>query len=105
MIEVLHFIGAKNGFIAGHFQRRFLLLGLQGGAIGGGSALALFALAELASRWLPGTAAAQQFAALFGTFSIGIAGYVAVVAQIVLIALVAAFTSRATVNRTLETIQ
>ena len=39
-IEVLHFVGAKNGFIAGHFQRHFLLLGLQGGAIGGGVAIA-----------------------------------------------------------------
>ena len=78
---------------------------MQGGAIGGGSALALFALVEFASRWLLGTAAAQQFMALFGTFSIGVVGYVAVVAQVVLIALVAAFTSRATVNRTLEAIQ
>ena len=32
VIEVLHFVGAKNGFIAGNFQRHFLLLGLQGGA-------------------------------------------------------------------------
>ena len=40
VIEVLHFVGAKNGFIAGHFQRHFLLLGLQGGAIGGGIAIA-----------------------------------------------------------------
>lgn len=105
VIEVLHFIGAKNGFIAGHFQRRFLRLGLQGGAIGGGSALLLFALVEFATRWLLGTAAAQQFMALFGTFSIGVVGYVGVVAQVILIALVAAFTSRATVNRTLATIQ
>jgi cell division transport system permease protein len=104
VIEVLHFIGAKNGFIAGHFQRRFLRLGLQGGAIGGGCGLALFALAEFASRWLLSTAAQQQFMALFGTFSIGIFGYVAVVAQVVLIAVVAAYTSRTTVNRTLETI-
>ena len=105
VVEVLHFIGAKNGFIAGHFQRRFLILGLQGGAIGGGSALALFALAELGNRWFPGTAAANQFTALFGQFSVGFAGYAAVAAQILLIAVVAAFTSRATVNRTLETIQ
>src|SRR5664279_1606670 len=27
VIEVLHFVGAKNGFIAGRFQRHFLLLG------------------------------------------------------------------------------
>jgi cell division transport system permease protein len=105
VIEVLHYIGAKNGFIAGHFQRRFLRLGFQGGVIGGGCALALFALAEFASRWLLGTAAAQQFIALFGTFSIGIAGYAVIVGQVILIALVAAFTSRATVNRTLETIR
>jgi cell division transport system permease protein len=104
VVEVLHFIGAKNGFIAGHFQRRFLILGLQGGAIGGGSALALFALAELGNRWFPGTAA-NQFTALFGQFSVGFAGYAAVAAQILLIAVVAAFTSRATVNRTLETIR
>jgi cell division transport system permease protein len=38
VVEVLHLIGAKNTFIAQHFQRRFLGLGLQGGAIGGGSA-------------------------------------------------------------------
>jgi cell division transport system permease protein len=105
VIEVLHFIGAKNSFIAGHFQRRFLRLGLQGGAIGGGSALLLFALAELASRWLLGAAATQQFMALFGTFSIGLTGYIAVVVQVILIALVAAYTSRTTVNRTLETVQ
>ena len=54
VIEVLHFIGAKNGFIAGHFQRRFLLLGLKGGAIGGGCALALFALIELGEPLVPG---------------------------------------------------
>jgi len=105
VIEVLHFIGAKSGFIAGHFQRRFLRLGLQGGLIGGGCALLVFAIAEFATRWLLGAAATQQFTALFGTFSIGWVGYAAVLAQVILIALVAAFTSRATVNRTLETIQ
>ena len=47
VIEVLHFVGAKNGFIAGNFQRHFLILGLEGGAIGGGAAIALFALAVL----------------------------------------------------------
>jgi cell division transport system permease protein len=105
VIEVLHFIGARNDFIAKHFQRRFLMLGLKGGLIGGGSALVLFALAELAGRWLPGTAVADQFTALFGTFSVGIAGYLAVVVQIVLIAIVTAVASRVTVSQTLEAIQ
>jgi cell division transport system permease protein len=105
VIEVLHFVGAKNGFIAGLFQRHFLLLGLQGGAIGGGIAIVLFLLASVIGSWLSGTAIGDQTTALFGSFSIGIAGYAAVIAQIVLIALVTAATSRQTVNRTLATIE
>lgn len=104
VIEVLHFIGARNRYIAGHFQRHFLVLGLQGGLIGGGTAIVMFAVAELLGRWFGGTAAGDQMSALFGTFSIGTAGYGAVVAVILLIALVTAFTSRNTVNRTLEAI-
>jgi cell division transport system permease protein len=105
VIEVLHFIGAKNNFIAGHFQRHFLLLGLNGGALGGGLALLLFALVDFANDWLLSGAVGTQMAALFGTFSIGPAGYAAVLGQIVLTALVTAATSRHTVNRTLETVQ
>jgi cell division transport system permease protein len=104
VIEVLHFVGAKNGFIAGHFQRHFLLLGLQGGAIGGGTAIVLFALASLVSRWFAGSAVAEQTAALFGSFAIGFWGYAAMLGQILVIAAVTAYTSRRTVNRTLESI-
>jgi len=105
VVEVLHLIGAKNTFIAQHFQRRFLGLGLQGGVIGGGCALALFGLMELASRQFLGTAAGDQFAALFGSFSIGFVGYAAVILQVALIAAVTAVASRRTVNRTLETFE
>jgi cell division transport system permease protein len=101
---VLHFVGAKNGYIASNFQRHFLLLGFEGGGIGGGAAIALFALAALLNRWLSGTSAGEESFALFGSFSLGLAGYVAVLFQIVLIAGVTAWTSRQTVNRTLETI-
>jgi cell division transport system permease protein len=105
VIEVLHFVGAKNGFIAGHFQRHFLALGLQGGVIGGGSAVVLFLLAGAVSRWFSGSAGAEQTAALFGSFAIGLAGYAAVLCQVVLIAVVTALTSRHTVNSTLEMIE
>ena len=104
VIEVLHFVGAKNGYIAGHFQRHFLFLGLQGGALGGGLAIVMFAVAGLVSRWFAGSAATEQTSALFGSFSIGVGGYIAVLVQVVLIAVVTAFTSRHTVNRTLEAI-
>jgi len=104
VIEVLHFVGAKNGFIAGHFQRHFLMLGLQGGAIGGGAAMLLFLLASGISRWFAGSAGGDQASAMFGSFSIGMSGYIAVLGQVVLIAVVTALTSRQTVNRTLEMI-
>jgi cell division transport system permease protein len=101
VIEVLHFVGAKNGFIARHFQHHFLVLGLQGGAIGGGAAIVMFLAATMIGHWLVG---GDQGAALFGSFSIGLAGYAAVIGQVVLIAIVTAWTSRHTVNSTLETI-
>jgi cell division transport system permease protein len=104
VIEVLHFVGAKNGFIAGNFQRHFLILGLQGGAIGGGGAILLFAVASLVSGWFSGTPGGDQTQALFGSFSIGLAGYIGVLAQVALTAVVTAVTSRHTVNRTLEMI-
>src|SRR5262249_27238066 len=60
VIEVLHLVGARNGFIASHFQHHFLILGLQGGAIGGGAAILLFALASVINRWFAGSAGTDQ---------------------------------------------
>jgi cell division transport system permease protein len=105
IVEVLHFIGAKHGFIAGQFQRHFLVLGLEGGLLGGGAAILLFGLAGFVARWSRGTAGGDQAASLFGTFAMGIEGYAAIVAQIALIAAVTALTSRHTVNSTLRSVE
>ena len=100
IIEVLHVVGAKDGFIAAEFQRHFLLLGLKGGAIGGAAAMALFALAGVASDWFGGSGG--DAAALFGNLSLGPEGYGAMFGLVVLIAAVTAGTSRLTVRRTLK---
>jgi cell division transport system permease protein len=105
IVEVLHFIGARHAFIAGEFQRHFLILGLKGGAIGGGAAILLFTLASGLARLLRGTPGEDQIASLFGTFSIGVNGYAAVLGQVVLIAVVTALTSRLTVRHTLRTLE
>ena len=105
IVEVLHFIGAKSGFIASQFQRHFLMLGLEGGLIGGGLAMLVFAVAGLAARMGAGTAGGDQISMLFGSFSLGWSGYFAIAGQIVLIAVVAAIASRRTVNQTLESVQ
>jgi cell division transport system permease protein len=105
IIEVLHFVGAKDGFIAGQFQRHFLFLGLTGGIIGGLAAMLLFLVASLFGDRFKGTAGEEQVAALFGSFSIGIVGYVAIVVLVAVIAVVTAAASRLTVYRTLGSIE
>ncbi len=104
IVEVLHYVGATDSFIGGQFQRHFLILGFKGGAIGGGAAILLFGAMEAANTWLAGTPGGDEVAALFGTFTIGVLGYLAILWQIVLMAVVTAFASRRTVNQTLESI-
>jgi cell division transport system permease protein len=103
IVEVLHVVGAKEAFIAGEFQRHFMLVGLKGGAVGGGAAIVFFVLAGLLSRWLGGGPDESQIAVLFGHRSLGIEGYAAVVGLVVLVAAVTTLTSRFTVQRTLAT--
>jgi cell division transport system permease protein len=104
-IEVLHYVGATDSFVASQFQRHFLLLGLKGGAIGGGAAMALFGILQAVDVWLIGTPGGEEAAALFGSLAIGPAGYIAMFVVIVLMALVTAVASRRTVGHTLENIE
>lgn len=102
IIDVLHLVGAEDRFIASEFRRHFLRLGLKGGAIGGGLAILFFFVAGiLASRWIA-TPGGDQIEALFGAFSLGWAGYFAIVLIAVIVALVTAVVSRATVFRNLR---
>jgi len=104
IVEVLHFVGAGDRFIANRFLRHFLRLGLEGGAIGGGAAMLVFGLAEQISGWFTGTPVGDQFAALLGTFSLRPLGYLALGAQALLIAAITAWSSRRTLFATLEDI-
>ena len=103
-IEVLHYVGASDKFVADQFQRHFLVLGLKGGAIGGGAAMAFFGALQALDAWLSGTLGGDEMTALFGGLSIGPAGYIAILVLIALMALVTALASRRTVGRTLETV-
>jgi cell division transport system permease protein len=104
IVEVLHYVGATDSYIATQFQRHFLALGFKGGVIGGGAAIVLFGFVEAGDAWLSGTPGGDELAALFGRLSIGVSGYLAIVIQIGVMAAVTALVSRHTVNRTLETI-
>jgi cell division transport system permease protein len=104
IVEVLHFVGAGDRYIANRFQRHFLRLGLQGGVIGGGAAMLLFGFSESIAGWFSGTPVGDQFAALLGTFSLRPSGYLALAAQAVLIAAITAWASRRTLFATLDDI-
>lgn len=102
-VEVLHFIGAKDAYVAGQFMRHFLFLGLQGGAVGGGAAVLMFLVLGLIGGRLFGLGGSDA-AALFGGVSLGIGGYLILLAQVVLVGAVTAFTSRRVVTATLKAV-
>jgi len=102
IVDVLHFIGASNSFIAGEFQERFLIIGLRGGLVGGVSALVFFLLVGLTAGNVLADAASQQLAVLFGAFALGPDGMIGIAAVVPVIAAVTAITSRMTVRRFLS---
>ena len=104
IVEVLHFVGAGDSYIANRFLRHFLRLGLEGGLIGGGAAMLGFGFSESIAGWFSGTPVGDQFAALLGTFSLRPSGYLALAAQAVLIAAITAWASRRTLFATLDDI-
>ena len=104
IVEVLHFVGAGDRYIADRFFRHFLRLGLEGGLIGGGAAMLGFGFSESIAGWFSGTPVGDQFAALLGTFSLRPSGYLALAVQAVLIAAITAWASRRTLFATLDDI-
>jgi cell division transport system permease protein len=105
IVEVLHFVGAGDRYIANHFLRHFLRLGLEGGLIGGGAAMLAFGFSESITTWFSGTAVGDQFAALLGTFALRPLGYIALAVQAVLIAAITGWASRRTLFATLNDIE
>ena len=102
IVEVLHFVGAGDRYIANHFLRHFLRLGLEGGVIGGGVAMLVFGFSESIAGWFSGTPVGDQFAALLGTFSLRPSGYIVLAVQAVLIGAITAVAARQTLFATLN---
>jgi cell division transport system permease protein len=93
VVEVLHLVGARDGFVARAFSRRFLGLGLRGGLIGGAVAgLLFFAVGLLGGRG--GDPGADL---LLGRLDMSLTGYLGILAIALFIAALTAITSRLTV--------
>ena len=102
IVDVLHFVGAEDSYIARQFQRHFLRLGLKGGLIGGGAAILVFFMAGILAGWWFATPGGDQIEALFGSFGLGLTGYGAILLIAVLIAALTGGMSRIIVFRRLQ---
>ena len=104
IVEVLHLVGASDKFIAREFQAHFRRLGLRGSMIGGLAALAFFAAASLLSFWWAHSPGGDEIAAMFGSFALGLYGYVALAAVCAAVTLLTGFLSREIALRHLQTL-
>jgi cell division transport system permease protein len=70
IVDVLHFVGAEDRFIAYEFEQHFRRLGVRGGILGGAGAVTTFLVGHMIVRyWASGTSEGQ-LEAMFGSFSI-----------------------------------
>ena len=66
IIEVLHFVGASDAYIARQFQQHFLWIGIKGGMIGGSAAIVLFLLLNFIDRQVVATPGGTEMMAKIG---------------------------------------
>jgi cell division transport system permease protein len=104
IIEVLHFVGASDAFIANEFQTHFRRLGLNGALIGGLSAIAFFIATSALSFWWAHSPGGEEIAAMFGAFALGSFGYVALALVCAAVTLLTGLLSREIVYRHLQTL-
>lgn len=103
IVEVLHFVGATDSFIAREFERHFLALGVRAGLVGAGLAMAVFVLMPTAMQVLGGgTVTMGELKRLVGTGVLDGTGYLLLVGVVVVIAALCMLTSRFGVYRILH---
>lgn len=106
IVEVLHFVGATDRFIAREFEKHFLRLGIRAGLVGAGTAMALFLLMPWIMRLLGGEGVTMaEMRRLIGSGSLEFSGYVLLGIVVVIISALCMLTSRFGVFRILNTRQ
>jgi cell division transport system permease protein len=102
IVDVLHMVGASDGYIAAQVQRHFFRLGAKGAALGGAAALIAIWIARVAMRATAEAATEQQFDLLFGSFQLGWRGVAAAAAVALGVAALTGMVSRWIVMRRLR---
>lgn len=94
IIDVLHFVGATPGYVAGKFQRHFLVLSARGAIAGGVMAGLVFAALSAWISWNRTTPEGEQINALFGNFALGWRGFIGIGTVALVVIALATLTSR-----------
>ena len=103
IVEVLHFVGATDRFIAREFEKDFLRLGIRAGLVGALLAMLVFFFMPTGMELLGGgTVTMAELRRLIGTGVLDPAGYVVLVIVVVIIAALCMLTSRFSVYRILN---
>ena len=101
VVDVLHLVGAKNGYVARQIDGRFLKTGLMAGLLGVGLGLLTFFLLGLTGTVGAGSVADASRGLLFAAPEIAVWSYGALLSVPVLATLICLITSRVTLIRML----
>ncbi len=103
IVEVLHFVGATDGFIAREFERHFLRLGIKAGILGALlAALVFLAMPSIMLLLGGGSVTLIELQRFIGKGSLDTAGYILLGIVVVVIAALCMLTSRFGVYRILS---
>jgi len=103
IVEVLHFVGATDRFIAREFERHFLRLGVRAGVVGALWAVLVFLAMPTVMELLGGGAVTiAELRRLIGIASLDLPGYILLGIVVLVIAALCMLTSRIGVYRILN---
>ena len=103
IVEVLHYVGATDRFIAREFSGHFLSLGIRAGLVGAICAMLVFFALPFAMQMLGGGSVTQaEMSRLIGSGALDLQGYLLLGGLVVVIAALCMFTSRFGVYRILH---
>ncbi len=103
IVEVLHFVGATDRFIAHEFEKHFLRLGIRAGLVGALSAMTVFFVMPHVMELLGGGSVTMaEMHRLIGTGALDPSGYVLLGLLVVVVAALCMITSRLGVYRILN---
>jgi cell division transport system permease protein len=103
IVEVLHFVGATDRFIAREFERNFMRVGIRAGLVGALSAMVVFAVMPTLMELLGGgSMSLAEMRRLVGAGALDLMGYGVLALLVVVVAALCMFTSRFSVYRILH---